>query len=116
MNEFPGRDEIVELSSVAELAGDTFPFRGHPDLRGFTDDDYRNFSAGVYQKSRDARVCKWLGGADRVEAAKAKLKELGYTITTIAPLPFVDKWWSVWFEAKSIPGDYIPEQPATFTL
>ncbi len=71
-------DEADALDKLPELAATPFPHNGHEDFRGFTDEDYATFVAGLFQRADDPAQLKWLGGASRVDAARAKLESLGY--------------------------------------
>ena len=69
-------DEEVMLSK--EFVPSSFPFRGKPDFRGFTDEDYAHFSGGVFFKTDDPKQFRWLGGSAIVESVRQRLVELGY--------------------------------------
>ena len=102
--------EMGALAEMPELAATPFPFRGKPDFRGFTQDDYDNFSAGVF--SRGARL-KWFGGRLRFESALKTLEKIGYVCTVT--LPHIAEignesdgyeevtvlWYTIFFEAQT---------------
>ncbi len=99
--------EMDALAEMPELAATPFPFRGKPDFRGFTQDDYDNFSAGVF--SRGARL-KWFGGKICFERALAKLEKIGYVCTVIFPHraeiigetgEYFVRWYTIFFEAQT---------------
>ena len=107
--------ELRELEKFPELAGDTWPFRGFKDFRGFTADDYAAFSMGTFEYLRngmsDLRTapparCKWKGGSARAVAARARLIELGYTVIEDQDVHHENyKWHSLFFEPKAVAND-----------
>jgi hypothetical protein len=106
----PWMAEIEELGKFPELAGYSFPFRGHPDFRGFTDDDYAHFPGGIFVKVHDARQAKWFGGEALADAAEAKLIELGYAVTRDqSKRDLGGHWIDLLFTPKSVPADYVPK-------
>lgn len=109
----PASEELELLDKFPELAKSEFPFRGHPDFRKFTGDDYDYFSAGIFQNTGDARKCKWFGGIQRFAAAYVKLRDSGYRLRLETPTANEDgkRWWVIHFTPKTIPADYIPEEP-----
>ncbi len=74
-----GSPEVFPLP-LPELAADKFPFRGHEDFRGFTQDDYADFAGGVFSRVEDPEQCKWIGGSNRVSAAKKTLEDHGFVV------------------------------------
>jgi hypothetical protein len=76
---------LEEMDKLPELAPTPWPFRGMRDFRGFTQDDYDNYVAGIFTKVDDPAQASWRGGWCRLEAAKAKIEELGY-VTVVEPI------------------------------
>jgi hypothetical protein len=78
----PLRDtEMLALDAMPELSPTPFPYRGHKDFRGFTQDDYDNWAGGVFQRVSDPNQAKWIGGKSRMQDALLKLLSLGYVVT-----------------------------------
>ncbi len=90
--------EIDALDKLPELFGRAFPHNGKRDFRGFTQEDYDTFTAGLFYKVGDSGECRWVGGKNGVEAARLKLEELGYAVTVTPPEE--GKFWNVRFTAK----------------
>lgn len=86
---------IDELAKLPALAPTPFPFRGHKDFRGFTQDDYDNWAAGIFERviAPDGFVMpnaaperyKWIGGSARLLAAMNQLSAEGYTLRVVGP-------------------------------
>ncbi len=97
---------LENLENFPELKGDSFPFMGWRDFRGWTTDTYAAFSAGVFQKVKTENKTeeadrfeefdmKWFGGRDRFPAALGRLLSLGLTCVCIPPSGRVDEYWYV---------------------
>lgn len=115
---------IEQMNALPGLHGDTFPFRGHVDFRGFTQDDYNHFSAGLFQKVPDrlsfggdgqfsSSPCKWFGGRDRFEIALKTLLGMGLDCRCTFPRVeligdeqdgyrrIINRWYAIYFELAS---------------
>lgn len=109
------KTELAALDKLPELASTPFPFRGHDDFRRFTQDDYDNFSAGVFSRVSDPFQCKWKGGRVKANVALAKLQSLGYTVYFREPgivelgsesdgyFKFKEQMYTLFFEPLSKP-------------
>lgn len=102
--------ELEELEKHEELRGCAFPFRGHRDFRGFTQDDYDNFPGGLWVSINDARKAKWFGGKALAQAAREKLEELGYAVVAGNAAGEKSQWVTWLFTPKSVPVDYQPSE------
>ena len=99
--------EVLDMNPV--LAMTPFPFRGKPDFRGFTEEDYANFSGGLFvydpqcldPTATQPKVyqCKWIGGVDRLGDALVALLKLGFDCSITKP--GVSKHWAIRWTMRS---------------